>query len=311
MNNTQTKGLLYTLVGGMCWGLSGCFGEYLFSEKHITAIWLVNIRLIFAGTILVIYSYFTERDKLKNILTNKEDFKQLILFGLIGLMACQYTYFSAIEHSNAGTATVLQSLNPIIILGYLCIKNKQSPKFVEILAIIVALIGIFLLSTKGDIHNMVLSQKGLFMGLMSAVGAAAYSLMGSGLIKKYSVFVVVGFGMFLGGIALLPIARIWTIPVEYDAGVIGGTLAVSIVGTLIAFTLFLKGISIVGSFVGSLVGMIEPVTAVIVSITFLGARFSFIEFIGFAMILGTVTALSIYTKKKSNDENPEKILESE
>lgn len=302
MNNTQIKGILYTLVGGMCWGLSGCFGEYLFSEKGITAIWLVNIRLIFAGTLLVIYSYIKEKDKLKNIFQDKEDFKKLVLFGLIGLMVCQYTYFSAIEHSNAGTATVLQSLNPIMILGYLCIKNKQAPKLVEIFAIFTALFGIFLLSTKGDIHNMVLSQKGLFMGLMSAVGAAAYSLMGSGLINKYSVFVVVGSGMFMGGIALLPFARIWTIPVEYDMGVIGGTLAVSIIGTLIAFTLFLKGISIVGSFTGSLLGMIEPVTAVVVSITFFGAKFSLIEFVGFAMILGTVAGLSIYTKNQSEKQ---------
>lgn len=297
-NNTQMKGILVTIMGAMCWGLSGCFGEFLFLEKGITAVWLVNIRLLLAGTLLVLFGYLSEKNKVFEVLKDPKDFKQLFLFGMIGLMACQYTYFSAIENSNAGTATVIQSLNPIMILSYLCVKNKKMPTLIEIFAIIFALVGIFLVSTKGDVGTMVLSQKGLFFGLLSAVGAAAYSLMAGGLIQKYSIFSIVGFGMLFGGLVMLPLAKIWTIPVEIDAGVIGGTLAVSIVGTLIAFSLFLKGISIVGSFVGSLIGMIEPVVAVIFSITFLGAEFSFIELIGFALILGVVGGLAVYTKNK-------------
>ena len=44
----RTAGICLTLAGGICWGLSGCFGQYLFQKKDITADWLVMVRL-FAG----------------------------------------------------------------------------------------------------------------------------------------------------------------------------------------------------------------------------------------------------------------------
>ena len=36
----RTAGICLTLAGGICWGLSGCFGQYLFQKKDITADWL-------------------------------------------------------------------------------------------------------------------------------------------------------------------------------------------------------------------------------------------------------------------------------
>ncbi|MBR2851964.1 MAG: EamA family transporter, partial [Anaerotignum sp.] len=67
--------------------------------------------------------------------------------------------------------------------------------------------------------------------------------------------------------------------------------------TAIAFSLYLKGVSIVGPFTGSLLGMVEPVTAIIISLAFLGADFHIMDFIGFVMILGTVVALSLSKKE--------------
>ena len=50
----RAAGLGITLCGGMCWGLSGCFGQYLFQEKGITAEWLVTMRLFCAGLLLIL-----------------------------------------------------------------------------------------------------------------------------------------------------------------------------------------------------------------------------------------------------------------
>jgi drug/metabolite transporter (DMT)-like permease len=65
----------------------------------------------------------------------------------------------------------------------------------------------------------------------------------------------------------------------------------------VVFSLYLKGVSIVGPFMGSLLGMIEPIVAVIISLAFLGAKFHIMDFIGFVLILGTVTALSLAKKE--------------
>jgi len=80
-------------------------------------------------------------------------------------------------------------------------------------------------------------------------------------------------------------------------GTILAMAGVIIIGTAVAFSLYLKGVSIVGPFMGSLLGMIEPIVAVIISLAFLGADFHIMDFMGFVMILGTVVALSLPKKE--------------
>ena len=84
--------------------------------------------------------------------------------------------------------------------------------------------------------------------------------------------------------------------VPFDQGTVLATAGVVVIGTAIAFSLYLKGVSIVGPFMGSLLGMMEPITAVIVSLLFLHAKFQGIDLIGFALILWTVVALSLQSK---------------
>ncbi len=303
MEGKKKAGILITLSGGICWGISGCFGQFLFVEKNITAEWLVAIRLVFAGILLIGMGLIIQRGKMWEIFKNKADRKQLFIFSLLGMLMCQYTYFAAIQHSNAGTATVLQFLNPLIILAVVCVKGRRLPSRVEICAIIAALFGTFLLSTHGDIHTMSLTGTALFFGLSSALGAALYSLLSGSLMKKYGVYVVVGFGMLIAGIIMLPFVRPWNYKILWDSGTILGVLGVVVIGTAVAFSLFLKGVSLVGPFMGSLLGSIEPVTAIVVSLLFLGSVFHPAELVGFILILGTVFGLSFYSGKEAKEKS--------
>ncbi|KXL52679.1 putative inner membrane transporter YicL [Anaerotignum neopropionicum] len=307
MDGKKKAGIFITLSGGMCWGISGCFGQYLFNEKGITAEWLVTIRLILAGIILVLMGFTLQGGKMWDIFKNKSDRKQFFVFSMLGMLMCQYTYFAAIQHSNAGTATVLQSLNPLVVLAVVCVKEIRFPNKVEIGAIFAALFGTFLLSTHGDIHNMSLTGMALFLGLSSAVGAALYNLLSGGLMQRYGVYVVVGFGMLLAGIVMLIFVHPWEYEILWDRGTIFGVFGVVVIGTAVAFSLYLKGVSMVGPFLGSLLGSIEPVTAIAVSLLFLGSAFHPTELVGFILILVTVLGLSLYSgkdeRKKDGIEN--------
>ncbi|WP_313529607.1 EamA family transporter [Anaerotignum sp.] len=308
MEGKKKAGILITLSGGICWGISGCFGQYLFVEKGITAEWLVTIRLIYAGILLIAMGLILQKNKMWDVFKDKADRKQLLIFSILGMLLCQYTYFAAIEHSNAGTATVLQSLNPLVILAVVCVKEIRYPSKLEVGAIISALLGTFLLSTHGDIHNMSLTGMALFLGLSSAVCAALYNLLSGGLMKKYGVYVVVGFGMLIAGIVMTVIVRPWKYDILWDGQTIWAVLGVVVIGTAVAFSLYLKGVSMVGPFMGSLLGSIEPVTAIVVSLLFLGSAFHPIELVGFILVLGTVYVLSFYSgrevkeKEVKNDE---------
>ena len=291
-NREKRRGIFLTLAGGMCWGISGCFGQFLFQEKGATANWLVSIRLLIAGILLLSIGYMHQGRKLNQVFHKKTDFKKLLVFSVFGMLFCQYTYFAAVQYSNAGTATVLQALAPTVILSFVCIRNLKLPKGFELLAVTAAILGVFLLSTHGNIQNMMLTKEALFFGLASAVGAAAYNLLAADLLRNYGVYVVVGFGMLFGGLVLTALVRPWNLMIPMDMQTIICLFGVIVIGTAIAFSLYMKGVSIVGAFMGSLLGTIEPVTAIVVSAIFLGSKFQWIDLLGFVLILGTVLLLS-------------------
>lgn len=291
--DNRKAGICYTLAGGVCWGLSGCFGQYLFQEKGITAEWLVTVRLLLAGILLICVGFLLQKERMQAIWKDTADRRRLLIFAMGGMLTCQYTYFAAIQHSNAGTATVLQSLSSVVILVVVCITGRRLPKKLETGAILCALLGVFLLSTHGNIHSMSLTGWALFFGLGAAASAAAYNLLSGNLLRKYGVYAIVGYAMFFAGLLMLILVRPWRYLVVYDTKTILATAGVVIIGTAVAFSLYLKGVSIVGPFMGSLLAMMEPITAVIVSLVFLGAGFQIMDLAGFVLILGTVVVLSL------------------
>lgn len=105
----RTAGICLTLAGGICWGLSGCFGQYLFQKKDITADWLVMVRLLLAGVLLVLMGFLLTKKRMGGYLEKSCGQKAALDFFCFCMLSCQYTYFAAIQYSNAGTATVLQS----------------------------------------------------------------------------------------------------------------------------------------------------------------------------------------------------------
>ena len=51
----QLKGALMAEGGGVCWGISGTMGQYLFTHEAMQTTWLIPIRLGLAGLILIHY----------------------------------------------------------------------------------------------------------------------------------------------------------------------------------------------------------------------------------------------------------------
>ena len=142
--NSRTKGILLVIVGTMLWGISGTVAQFLFQQKGFNTEWLVVVRLLISGFLLLLYGYIKKDKNIINIWKSKEDSIKLILFGAIGMLGVQYTYFAAIKHGNAATATILQYLSPVIITCYLIIRNKKLPNIKQLIAIGLALIGTFL-----------------------------------------------------------------------------------------------------------------------------------------------------------------------
>ncbi|MBQ2420940.1 MAG: EamA family transporter, partial [Clostridia bacterium] len=201
MKNGKVKGIVLTLVGGIFWGVGGSCGQYLFENKEVNSGLLVPIRLFAAG-LLILVLQLIRKEKIFDVWKEKRDAAETLLFALFGMMLCQYSYFTTIQYSNAGTATVLQYTGPAMILVYLCVKAKRWPKAYEIAALIFSCGGVFVLATHGDLSSLALPPEALFWGIVAAVTLVVYNLQPIRIIAKFSTLTVMGWGMTIGGIVL-------------------------------------------------------------------------------------------------------------
>lgn len=287
------KGCILTLFGGILWGLSGTCGQYLMQSKGLTSDWLIPIRLLLAGIILLTICFIKDGKKVFQIFKTPRDGLDVLIFGMFGMSMCQYTYFTAISQSNAGTATVLQYIGPVLIVIYVSLKTGKRPDKIEVLAVLLAILGTVLLATHGKLNSLAISHKALFWGLCSAVALAVYTVQPGAILTKYGSMIVTGWGMFIGGILLCLFFRPWTMAVTVDGGVIGGLTYIILFGTIVAFVAYLEGVKWVGPKRGSLFASVEPVSATLFSALLLKVGFGLMDLLGFACIISTIFLLTL------------------
>ena len=297
MKKNDNTGMLSTFVGGTLWGINGVMGNYLFLNKNVTTPWLIPYRLILAGFLLLGYLYYKKESKIFDILKNPKDLLQIVLFGLIGMLGTQYTYFSAIQFSNAAIATVLTYFGPTLVLIYMCLREKRKPLKYEIVSICLSSFGVFLLATHGDITSLQISFKALVWGILSALSVVFYTVQPESLLKKYGASIVVAWGMMIGGIFIAFVTKPWNISVTFDFITFLVLMLIIVFGTIIAFILYLTGVNIIGPTKASIIACIEPVAATICAILFLGVTFDFLDVIGFLCIISTIFIVAYFDKK--------------
>ena len=205
------SGVLFTIIGALFWGLSGTCGQFLLQFRGVTSGWLVSVRMLSAGMILLLLCYKKEGKAIFRVWKETKDRLDLFVFAAFGLAFCQFTYFSTITYSNAGTATVLQFLAPVLIMAYLSVKNRKMPRAMERLAICFAVAGIFLLATHGQFDSLAISKNALIFGLLSALSVVIYNLQPARLIKTYGTLLALGWGMLIGGILLSFLYQPWQV----------------------------------------------------------------------------------------------------
>ncbi len=290
--NAQVKGSLITLIAAICWGISGVSGQYLMAHGvHVNL--LSSLRLLIAGTILSLIALLTDRAKVRAVLSQKKDFLLLILFGIFGLMLNQYAYLQAIHYTNAGTATVLQYVTPVLILLFTCLVGRRLPSLIEVVAIVLAISGTYIMATHGQIGQLAVTPLGLFWGLLSAVTYSLYILLPAGIIRKHGSLPVIGPAMLIAGIFFSLFSQAWQYPVHINGAILLAYFGIIGIGTIIAYTLFLKGTAEIGAVKGSLIASVEPISAVFFSVLIMHDVFFPVDFIGMAAILSGVVLISL------------------
>lgn len=301
--NQRYKGLTLAVVGACFWGASGTAVEFLFSSTNVNTAWLVGLRLLFSGALLMIYACWKYLDQVKAMLHDKKVIIMLIIFAFLGMGSSQLSYFVAVKYSNAPTATVIQFLAPVFIIIYSSLRSKMWPRRIDAISIVVAVVGTFILATGGRFDQLALSPLACFWGLIAAFSEAINTVLPGKLFKKYGPIPVIGAAMLVAGIAFLPIYFTQPMPklAPVDVWVI---VYIIIGGTLLAYTMYLSSVQYIEPSTVGMLGALEPLIATILSVSLLHADFGPMDMLGgFLIIVATFMQLMPNRNPiKKNDE---------
>lgn len=287
------RGIIFALLSGISWGFSGACAQYLFGTYGVDPLWVSSVRMLSAGVILSAFALIGFRIPFVSLWKNPRVLAKMVLFAICGLAFCQITYLLAIQYSNAGTATIIQYVGPVLTVFFLCFLAHRLPTKRELLALACVVVGVFLLATHGNPTVMVLSPEALFWGLVSAFAYMIYSLLPRRLMFHYGSVPVVASALLIGGIVFSILLQSWAhIPPMEPSGFIVLFVGLVFFGTVVGFSLFFQSINDIGAAKAGLMASIETVSATAFAVLWLGTSFVWIDIVGFIFIVATVFVLA-------------------
>lgn len=260
MLNTQFVGILFAVLSAACYGLNPLGGLILYQEGfNPTSV--LFYRFLFATIIFALLILFTKQ----SFRISFYEFKVLAILGFLFFIS-SIMFFASFKLIDAGISATLLFIYPVLVALLMAIffKEKLSVRF--FIAIIFIFIGMmFLYSTqKGN-----LNLAGLITVFISALSYACYIvivnkskiMMSSLKLSFYSI------GMCLIFLYLFSLIgkdnQIYPI---VNLRILTSALFLSIVPTVISLITLVKAIHIIGSTKTSIIGALEPVTAVAVGV---------------------------------------------
>lgn len=301
MNNSshRLKGIVMIVSGAMLWGATGPLMEWVLSNSELTVPFMLTVRLVLAGVILLSFLLLTRKDII-TVWKYPAWWRKLVVFGVLGMLGVQYSFVAAINASNAVVATLLQFLAPIFIIIFVSFSNRKWPPRYQVLGILGTLIGLFLLLTNASFETLLVSTEALLWGLVVGLTFAFYTLYPAAIMKEWGVLIVVGWGMLIGGIVLGVISRAWSSDewsLLLNPKIALMLTAIIFFGT-VAFVLFLSSMKYITAVETSVLSSMEPLTAMIISVIWLGRTLALWQIVGILVMLVCVTWLSIEGDKQ-------------
>lgn len=294
--SSRTKGVLMAIIGSIFWGGSGVAAQFVLQEKGMTADYLTAIRTIVAGILLLSIDAFINKNNIFNVWKDKASRWRLLAFGLLGMMSVQYTYFVAIEYSNAPTATIIQYLMPILILIWFSFVDKKLPSLSQVICALMAIFGTALLVTHGSLTTLAISDAALFWGILSAFAAAFYTVQPRWLLMRWPSPQIIGWAMLIGGAAISIIAPPLSYPGILDVPAALSLAYICVLGTAASFWLYVTSTKYILAQEASILNATEPLASIVLSVVLLDVVFEMPEIIGTLLIIMPIIYITLKRK---------------
>ncbi len=261
---------------------------------------LTNIRMCVAGAILIIMSAIRCKNfglSLEKLNESPKLWLDVAIYGIIGVMFMQFTYFQGISIGGAAATTVICYTCPAMVVIWESVYNKKFPRRGEVLAVILAMIGVFLLVTGGNPTKLLVPLGCVLWSLASGAAFAFSAIFPKHLFaKKVDALFLTGVGMFIGGLTTFLLINDWNWAEFFGLEVLFDVIWIIIFGTVAAFLSFNAGLKFLTPEEASITVTTEPAASVVISWAVFGTKFGLIESFGIILVLLAIIAPSVVKK---------------
>ncbi len=279
------KGLIYGIVTSVTFGLIPLFTLPLMKEG-MSLDSILFYRFLFATIALgIMMKVHKEPFAIK-----MNDLPLLALLSTYYMVSAQFLFWGY-DYMGAGVATTLHFTYPVFVTLLMLILFREKASWVTWLAIILAVYGVARLSIGGEDHKF--SFFGVGIVLLSALGYAAYittvnkSHLRTMPNRKLAFYVFVFTTLLFAGKVSVT-QTLQPIP-DVMSGV--NLVLLAVLPTVISNITLLLAVHHIGGTMTSVLGALEPVTAVCIGAFVFGEAFTWQQGLGIAMILVAVTLI--------------------
>ena len=294
--------LALILVGaaGVFWASSGVAVQDFFTHSEKTAMDLTNIRMCAAGFLLLLIAATRKSFSFSLHLLNLQPrlWLDVVLYGIVGVVLMQFTYFQAISIGGAAATTVITYACPAMVIIWDSLYYKKFPKRGEIIAVVLAMSGVFFLVTGGNPSKLLVPANCIFWSLASGAFFAFSAIFPKHLFaKKIDPYFLTGAGMFIGGLSTFALINDANWFPFFSSEVLFDVVWIIIFGTVAAFLCFNAGLKFLTPEEAAITATTEPAASVIISWMIFGTSFGVIESLGIIfVILAIITPIIIRDK---------------
>ncbi len=272
MVQTIFEGYGEIISAGVLFSLAGIFGKMI-SGMPVQSIILYRVSFAF----IMLFVILLISGNIKKIqLKGKKTY--LVLFGILQA-ATMLAYFESFLNASVSIAVLLLYTAPVYVtvLSPLLLKERSTKN--GVIALVLAITGILLIV---DLRGLEFSQQsiGILAGIISGITYAFQIMTSKYISKTYSGYTQAFWGFLIASLLLLPVS---IVPVDARNTIY--ILLLSIFPTLLAVSLYFNGLKMVRASNASILGLIEPLSAVILAVLILNEKISIPMVIGGALIL--------------------------
>ena len=293
----KLNGIFYASVSSASFGFSPLFSLGLLAAG-LSDFDVLSYRWLVAGIVLMIYALY----KKKSLRLNSFDevWKVVLLSALRAITSV--TLLIGYANISSGIASTINFMYPVIVTICMMLFFGEKRSFTDIAAIGVSIFGVYLLAS-GDsiIVEGGNTRLGLICSLISAFSFAAYYIVMKQVradkieVVKFTTWIMMLSAFYFIVCAFIFEGRI-TLVKDFSSWL--NILGLGLWATMVSNITGVKAIRRIGPTHTSILGALQPVTAVILGVIFLGEHLYLRSCIGITLILMAVSVVVMHQKKR-------------